>query len=75
MINSNERKQKLIDWINDRHTNKNFSNARLQTFLFLYEALSKIENDIYDLKDLQGCRNGLIQFSEGVINSQIEELS
>lgn len=58
MLYSNNRKLKLSGWLQKNDASSYGSPLRLQKFLFLYEAFSKIDNDISDFSRLKGYKRG-----------------
>lgn len=58
MIYSNERKRCLSGWLHENNQAAYMSPLKLQKFLFLYEAFSKISNEPYDFSHLKGYKRG-----------------
>ena len=58
MINSNNRKLCLSGWL--KHNNEQEYNTplKLQKFLFLYEAFSKVAGEVTDFSHLKGYQRG-----------------
>jgi len=57
-MNINKRKQTLCNWLKLNSTEPYEHSIKLQKFLFLYETLSKIDDDDFDYSDLCGYRHG-----------------
>ena len=58
MLYSNTRKLSLSGWLQENDVSAYRSPLRLQKFLFLYEAFSKVDNDISDFTRLKGYKRG-----------------
>jgi hypothetical protein len=58
VLNSSIRKKALSGWLKKYHEKEFLLPLKLQKFLFFYEALSKIENDVSEFKKLKGYING-----------------
>jgi hypothetical protein len=58
MTNSSFRKKAVSGWLKQHHTEDFTSALKLQKFLFFYEGLSKIENDLTEFRLLRGYING-----------------
>lgn len=58
MLYSNDRKLSLSGWLQENDALSYCSPLRLQKFLFLYEAFSKVDNDVYDFSRLKGYKRG-----------------
>lgn len=87
---SNLRKQALSGWLKINYSSEFSSSLKLQKFLFLYEAYSKIEGDSSDFRTLKGYVNGpvfsdvygdytyrkdeYIQVVENVFNEEVIEI-
>lgn len=88
---SNTRKQALSGWLKINYSSEFSSSLKLQKFLFLYEAYSKIEGDIADFRTLKGYVNGpvfsdvygdytyrkdeYVQVIEGAFNEEVIEIN
>ncbi len=58
MLYSNNRKLSLSGWLQKNDVSAYRSPLRLQKFLFLYEAFSKVDNDVSDFTRLKGYKRG-----------------
>jgi len=58
MIHTNTRKLCLAEWLKRENTSVYLSPLKLQKFLFLYEAFSKVAGDNYDFSHLKGYVRG-----------------
>jgi hypothetical protein len=58
MVYSDNRKQILSGWLQEKSAICFNSSLKLQKFLFFYESFSKVENDTYDFNKLKGYENG-----------------
>ena len=58
MINSNQRKLALSGWLSQANQTAYNVPLKLQKFLFLYEAFSKVDNDSVDFTYLRGYQRG-----------------
>lgn len=58
MLYSNSRKLSLCGWLQKNDGSAYRSPLRLQKFLFLYEAFSKVDNDVSDFTRLKGYKRG-----------------
>ena len=63
MLNSGIRKKALSGWLKKHYDTEFSSSLKLQKYLFFYETISKIENDVSDFSHLRGYSNGPV-FSE-----------
>lgn len=59
-MQSTERKMVLSGWLKTHQPNDYAISLKLQKFLFLYEAFSKVENDNYEFTSLEGWKNGTV---------------
>ena len=55
---SSIRKRALSGWLKKYHEKEFFLSLKLQKFLFFYETLSKMENDVVEFSKLKGYING-----------------
>ncbi len=58
MLYSNNRKLSLSGWLQKNDVSAYRSPLRLQKFLFLYEAFSKVDNDVSDFTRMKGYKRG-----------------
>lgn len=58
MLYSNDRKLSLSGWLQQNYNVAYCSPLRLQKFLFLYEAFSKVDHDTVDFSRLKGYKRG-----------------
>lgn len=59
-MQSSERKRYLSGWLEYNYPEEYTSSLKLQKFLFLYEAFSKVEKDTYEFTQLEGWKNGTV---------------
>lgn len=59
-MQSSERKRYLSGWLEYNYPEEYTSSLKLQKFLFLYEAFSKVEKDSYEFAQLEGWKNGTV---------------